>query len=394
MLRRVALDVVRARLGPNPIVAILGARQVGKTTLARQVAGSWAGPVTWFDLEDPRDRARFADPGLALRPLTGLVVIDEIQRQPDLFPLLRVLADRPGRPASFLILGSAAPELLRQGSESLAGRLALVRLEGLALTELPPSSLDQRWVRGGFPRSLLADHDAESQAWREDFIETFLERDLPQLGIDVAAPTMRRFFTMLAHSHGAPLNASALGRSLGVADTTVRRYVDHLEATYVVRVLPSWHVNVRKRQVKAPKVFIADTGLLHTLLGLGTRADVERHPVLGASWEGFAIEQIAARLGWNWRRFGFWATHGGAELDLLVDGRLGFEVKRTEAPRVTPSMRSALEALPLDELIVVHGGPAAFPLAERVRAVPLADLSSLDAYRSLGGPGATGAELD
>lgn len=365
---------IRMGLDESPIVAILGARQVGKTTLSRLVEASWEGPTHRFDLEDPADQARLTEPSLALRDLRGLVILDEVQRRPELFPLLRVLADRPDHPARFLLLGSASPELVQGVSESLAGRVRFVQLGGFTLGEVGVEHLDRLWIRGGFPRSFLADSEAASVRWRQDFIRTFLERDLPQLGIGIAATTMRRFWTMLAHHHGQVLNASALSRSFGVSDTTVRSYLDTLAHTFMVQVLQPWHENVGKRQVKRPKVYLTDSGLLHTLLGLDERVQVESHPSLGASWEGFAIQQIAATLDVPAERCFFWATHAGAELDLLVVSggqRRGFEVKRTDRPKVTRSMRSAWETLKLDRLDVVHAGEHSFPLAEGMRAVAL-----------------------
>jgi hypothetical protein len=357
-----------------PVVGLLGARQVGKTTLARTLASEVASPVTYFDLERPRDLARLADAELALSDLRGLVVIDEVQRRPDLFPLLRVLADRPGRPARFLVLGSASPDFLRQASESLAGRIAYRELTSLALDEVGPDRLHRLWRRGGFPRSFLARSERESSDWRESFIRTFLERDLPQLGVSIPAVTLRRFWTMLAHYHGQIWNASEFGRSFGVADTTVRRYVDLLAGTFVARILLPWHENIGKRVVKSPKVYIADSGLLHTLLGLDSQEAIESHPKVGASWEGFALRAATERLGVRHEECFFWATHAGAEIDLLVvrgRKRLGFEFKRTVAPRVTPSIRSALQDLRLDRVDVVHAGDQTFPLAPRVRAVAL-----------------------
>ncbi len=374
MLSRDQQEDIRRGLDENPVVAILGARQVGKTTLSRLEEASWEGATHRFDLEDPADQARLSEPSLALRDLRGLVILDEVQRQPELFPLLRVLADRPERPARFLLLGSASPELVQGVSETLAGRIHFVQLGGLSLGEVGPEHLDALWIRGGFPRSYLAPSEAASVRWRQDFIRTFLERDLPQLGIGVAATTMRRFWTMLAHHHGQVLNASALSRSFGVSDTTVRSYLDTLAHTFMVQILQPWHQNVGKRQVKRPKVYLADAGLLHTLLGLDARAQVESHPVLGASWEGFAIQQIVSTLDVPAERCFFWATHAGAELDLLVVSggrRRGFEVKRTDRPRVTRSMRSAWETLELDSLDVVHAGEHSFPLAEGMRAVAL-----------------------
>lgn len=359
-----------------PVVGLVGARQVGKSTLARQVAARRE-EATLFDLEDPTDLAALADPGLALRPLRGLVVLDEVQRLPGLFPLLRVLADRPGTPARFLVLGSASPALLRQGSESLAGRIAWYELGGFALHELGPASAETLWLRGGFPRSYLADDDAGSAEWRRHFISTFLERDLPALGVTIPAPTLGRFWTMLAHWHGQVLNSSELGRSLGVADTTIRRYLDLLASAFVVRALQPWHANVGKRQVKAPRVYLRDSGLLHGLLGLETAEQVLRHPKLGASWEGFAMDQVLALLDPRPEEVFFWRTHNGAELDLLVgpqSRRLGFEFKRTSTPSLTRSMRVALEDLGLERLVVVFPGERSFPLAERVEAVGLGRL--------------------
>lgn len=362
-----------------PAVTLLGPRQVGKTTLARELAVQWPGPVRHFDLEDPDDQARLADPAFVLRPLTGLVVLDEIQTRPDLFPLLRVLADRPALPARFLLLGSAAPELLRQVAETLAGRVAFHELDGLSLEEIAAAEsgsawLDERWLRGGFPRAWLAETLPESKAWREAFIRTYLERDLPQLGINLPALTLRRFWTMLAHYHGQPWNGSELARSLGVSDKTVSRYLDILEGTFMAFRLPPWHTNLGKREVKAAKVYLADTGILHSLLGIGGRDDLLAHPKCGASWEGLVLHELIRRSGAQRGETFFWGVHTGAELDLLIqrDGRrLGFEVKLTHSPRVTPSMRSARETLGLNHLYVMcHGEGKPWPLAEGISAVP------------------------
>lgn len=370
--RQADLQRIQALLTRFPVVGIVGARQIGKTTLARAITAGYEGEVSFLDLEDPAQLAQLTDPMLGLKDRVGLVVIDEVQRLPDLFTVLRVLADRPASPARFLVLGSASPELLRQGSESLAGRIIYHRLGGFSLADTGAEALDRLWLRGGFPRSYLAEDDATSGEWRRTFIETFLERDLPQLGIDVAAQTMRRFWTMLAHSHGQIWNASSLARSFGVSDTTVRRYVDHLTSALVVRQLEPWHENLKKRQVKAPKVFIADSGILHGLLGLHEFEDLMSHPVLGSSWEGFLLSEVANRLGARPEECHFWATHAGAELDLMVvrgRRRLGFEFKRTVAPRVTRSMRTALADLGLDRLEVIHAGDETFPLAGGIRAV-------------------------
>lgn len=372
--RRREADALAGLLTRHPVAALLGARQVGKTTLAEQVRKRYRGPATTFDLERPEDLARLSDPMLSLGRLRGLVVLDEIQHRPDLFPVLRVLADRPRRPARFLVLGSASPPLLRQGSESLAGRIAFQVLQGLSLEDVGAGRLERLWVRGGFPRSTLALSAAASAEWRREFIATFLARDLPQLGITIPSATLRRFWSMVAHYHGQVWNSSEIAGSFGVSDTTVRGYLDLLCATFVVRLLQPWHENLAKRQVKSPKVYLADSGLLHSLLGLETLHDLEGHPKLGASWEGFALEQVVRTIGARPEECFFWATHAGAELDLLVvrgRHRRGFEFKRSDAPSVTPSMRIALADLRLDRLDVIHAGGHTFPLADRIRAVSL-----------------------
>jgi predicted AAA+ superfamily ATPase len=371
------LEILQGLLQRHPVVAILGTRQVGKTTLARQFLEIHPGPATVFDLEDPADLARLDNPMLALRRLSGLVVFDEIQRRPELFPILRVLADRPDVPARFLVLGSAGPELLKQSSESLAGRIAYLELEGFTLNEVGEASLDQLWLRGGLPRSFLAGSDAASAEWRRNFVQTFLERDLVQLGIRIPSTTLRRFWTMIAHYHGQIWNNSELSRAFGVSDNTVARYLDVLTGALVVRQLLPWYENLQKRQVKSPKVYIADSGLLHILLGMETRFDLEGHPKVGASWEGFGLTEIVARLGARREECYFWATHGGAEIDLLVvrgRRRLGFEFKYTDAPSMTRSMHSALADLRLDRLDVVHAGQHTYPLAENVRALALSQV--------------------
>jgi len=363
------------RLDLNPIVAILGARQVGKTTLARQIGELQLDTVTHFDLEKPSDLARLEDPQLALEPLKGLVILDEIQRLPNLFPLLRVLADRPDQPARFLVLGSASPQLLRQSSESLAGRISYYELPGFSLSEVGTARDENLWVRGGFPRSFLASDDPTSDLWRQDFILTYLERDLPGLGINLPAGLLRRFWTMLAHSHGQLWNGSRLGSGLGVAHTTARSYLDILRDTFMVRLLPPYLANTGKRQVKAPKVYLRDTGLLHSLLGIRDFVELTSHPVVGSSWESFALEQVIRSIGADDRHCFFWAVHTGAEIDLVVEdgpNLLGFEFKRTLAPKVTRSMHSAMETLGLAKLTVVYPGENDFPLAESMIVKPLA----------------------
>ncbi len=372
MLKRPQLlDRLRAALRTSPAVALLGPRQCGKTTLARQLAGS--SKSTYFDLENPVDLARLSEPMTALESLRGLIVIDEVQRHPDLFPILRVLSDRKPIRARFLILGSASPELLRQSSESLAGRMAIVEMAGFTLEELNRPDLNRLWLRGGFPRSFLARTEAVSTAWREDFIRTFLERDLAQLGVQVPAGTMRRFWTMTAHYSGGIWNSSEIGRSLGEAHTTVRRHLDVLSSALVVRVLEPWYANVGKRLVKSPKVYIRDSGLLHTLLGIGDRRQLDGHPVVGGSWEGFVIEQLLAHL--PKAKAYYWRTQAGAELDLLLflkGRRIGIEIKRNDAPKTTPSMVSALQDLDLHRLLVVYPGSVRYALGPKVGVMSLA----------------------
>jgi predicted AAA+ superfamily ATPase len=356
------------------VVAVVGPRQSGKTTLAGQVVPS--GSTNYLDLEDPVSLARLDDPMTALARLKGLVVIDEVQRRPDLFPVLRVLADRRPLPARFLILGSASPGLLRQSSESLAGRLEVVTLPGFSLAEVGLAAVDRHWLRGGFPLSFLARSAADSAAWRREFIGTFLERDLPQLGVRIPAVAMLRFWTMVAHYHANVWNAAEPARSLGVSEPTVRRYLDLLSGLFMVRQLQPWHENIGKRQVKSPKVYLRDSGLLHQLLGIRAEGELLAHPKCGASWEGYAVEETLKAVEPD--EAYFWATHSGAELDLLIfkEGRrLGVEVKRTDAPRLTPSMRAALEDLRLEQLIVLYPGTTAYELAAGVTAVPLSRLA-------------------
>lgn len=371
--RKTDIKLVQVALKRSRVVALLGPRQCGKTTLARQFMP--ADSLNYFDLEDPQSLARLTEPDTALRPLKGLVVIDEIQRRPDLFPLLRVLADRKPLPARFLILGSASPNLLRQSSETLAGRLETVPLEGFRLADLGAAAQIRQWLRGGFPLSFTARTEADSVAWRRQFLQTFLERDLPQLGVTIPAVALRRFWHMLAHYHGQIWNAAELARALAVNESTVRRYLDLMTGVFMVRQLPPWFENLGKRQVKAPKVYLRDSGLLHTLLGIANQRDLEHHPKVGASWEGYAVEEVLKALRPD--ETYYWATHNGAEIDLVIfknGRRIGVECKRADAPTLTPSMRIALEDLKLDELHVVYPGQTRYALTRKVEVVPLAQL--------------------
>lgn len=376
--REAYLRQVNGLLRRHPVVGLIGARQVGKTTLAREIAKQ-AKASTFYDLEDPDDLARLTEPGLELRRHRGLIVLDEIQRRPELFAVLRVLADERPLRRRFLVLGSASPAILRQSSESLAGRVAYVEIAPFGLEELPVARWRRLWLRGGFPRSYLASSDATSFEWRRQFRQTFLERDLPMLSLPgtPAPATLGRYWTMLAQVHAELLNWSELGRSMGVSDASARRYADVLEGALMIRQLRPWHENIGKRQVKSPKLYVRDSGLLHLLLGVRGQSELETHPRLGASWEGFIIEQLHRALRAEPDELYFWRTEHGAELDLLfVRGqrRIGFEVKRSSAPTMTPSMHRALEDLKLDRLFVVYPGAQRFPLGDRTEAVPWTEL--------------------
>ena len=360
----------------HPVTALLGPRQCGKTTLARLIAEQE--PSTVFDLENPVDIQRLSAPMQALKDLSGLVIIDEVQRKPELFELLRVLVDRSGQNARFLLLGSASPHLVKGVSESLAGRIGFVDLTGFQLWEVGAQHRDRLWIRGGLPIAFLADSEPDSIQWRESFIRTFLERDIPQLGITIAAETLRRFWTMVAHYHGQVWNAAEFARSLGTAENTARRYLDILAGAYMVRVLPPWFENLKKRQVKAPKIYIRDSGLVHSLLQVSTLADLQGHPKIGASWEGFALEHIIHVF--RTRDAYFWATHAGAELDLMVTiagKRHGFEFKYTDAPGRKRSMHIAIEDLGLEHLWVIYPGDQKYALDDKITAIPLEEIPQL-----------------
>jgi len=364
---------IQDALRRNRVVSLLGPRQCGKTTLARQILA--ADSLAYFDLENPRHLERLTNPMATLEHLKGIVVIDEIQRRPELFPILRVLADRTPLPARFLILGSASPALLRQSSESLAGRLEQVLMSGLALGEVGMSMWSQHWLRGGYPLSFLADDDEDSDRWRRNFILTFLERDIPQYGFSIPATTLLRFWTMVAHYHGQIWNYAEPARSLNLSETTIRRYLDLLSDLFMLRQLPPWHANLKKRQVKSPKVYLRDTGLLHHLLGIQSEQQLLSHPKCGASWEGYAIEETLRSVEPD--EAYFWATHQGAEIDLVMikQGRmLGVECKRMDAPKMTPSLRIAMDDLKLERIAVVYPGPDRYFITDRIEAVPLAEV--------------------
>ena len=371
--RPALLASLRTALARSPVVVLTGPRQSGKTTLARQLLS--ASSLNYFDLEDAVSLARLEEPKTALGGLRDLVVIDEVQRRPDLFPILRTLVDRQDSPARFLILGSASGDLVRQSSESLAGRLERVTIGGLSLGELGAGAAGTLWLRGGFPRSYLARVEVDSLEWRRQFIQTLLERDFPQWGVRVPAAALRRFWTMLAHFHGQAWNAATPAQALGVSPSTCRRYLDLLTDALMIRQLAPWHANLGKRQIKSPKIYVRDSGLLHQLLGLATEKDVLSHPKCGASWEGFVIEQVLATEPHD--EACFWGTHQGAEIDLMLrrgDRLFGIECKRADAPRMTPSIRVALEDLGLERVAVVYPGDRRYPLADKVEAVPLSAL--------------------
>lgn len=359
----------------SPVVALLGPRQTGKTTLARQIVSSDS--ENYFDLEDPMGLARLDQPKGALEALTKTIVIDEIQRKSDLFPILRVLADRRPLKARFLILGSASPELLRNSSETLAGRLETIHVSGFSLREVGSAKLERHWLRGGFPLSFLARTDADSLAWRKNFVQTILERDLPMLGSQFPAPMLFRLWSMLSHYHGQTWNGAEIARSLDVSEPTVRRYVEFLEGLYLVRQLKPWHSNLGKRLVKSPKIYIRDTGILHYFFGIANWRHLLLHPKMGASWEGYVIEEILKMVPHD-DAF-FWATHNRAEIDLVLlrKGKLvGFECKRTDAPKITPSIRNAMNDLGLKEVFIISGGERITSLEKGITVVPIQLLST------------------
>lgn len=369
ILRNRYHGAVHRALSRNPMVALIGPRQCGKTTLARQFLEDGAA-THYFDLEDPSVAEALQDSMSTLAPLQGLIIIDEAQRQPGIFPVLRVLADRPEQAAQFLILGSASPDLTRQASESLAGRVEIIEMSGFGLSEVARTEQHQLWMRGGFPRSFLAHDEAASYEWRRQFIRTFVERDIAQLGFRIASTAISRFWTMLSHYHGQIWNGSEIAASLGVNPQTARNYLDALEQTFMVRRLVPWYVNVGKRLVKSPKIYLRDSGLLHTLQGIRDMDALISHPKLGASWEGFALEVLLQNYAGE--EAYFYAIHSGSELDLYFpNAGVGFEIKRQDAPKRTRSMDIALKDLKLKQLYVVYPGERAYALSEQIHALPL-----------------------
>ncbi len=379
-IRKKALAELKRKLNSNPIVGIVGSRQCGKTTLAHQFTKTKPKKnITFFDLEDPRDLDRLKNPMLALEELEGIVVIDEIQYRPELFPILRVLADRK-KNTKFIILGSVSPDLIKNSSESLAGRISFLELSGFATDIIREKDLKKLWVRGGYPRSFLAKNETASFEWRLDFIKTYLEKDIPNLGIQIPARTLRRFWQMLSHYHGQLLNASELGKSFGAADTTIKRYLDILSGTFLIRQLQPWFYNTKKRLIKSPKIYFRDSGLLHALSNIQDYSQLEVHPKLGASWEGFALEQTIQHLNLSEADTYFWGVHTGAELDLVFQksGKMwGVEVKYKDAPTKTKSMMSAIGELSLEHLWVVYPGPKNYPIDKKITAVSLGNLNKM-----------------
>lgn len=368
--------LLNTALARSPVVLLVGARQTGKTTMARSILAS--SDEAYFDLEDPRDLARLDEPMLALEHLRGVVVIDEVQRRPDLFPVLRVLADRKPSPATFLVLGSASPAALRQAAESLTGRIEILELGGLSISDVGPDRFDELWLRGGFPRSFLAADNETSSRWRTNYIRTLTARDLPGFGVGLPPATIERFLALVAHAHGQLWNSAEPARALGIAETTVRKYLDVLADVMLVRVLRPWHENLAKRQVRSPKVYFRDSGLAHTLLGIDDRAGLLRHPRVGATWEGAIMEECIRRADPAMTPY-FWRTSNGAELDLLLvrgEQRIGIEIKRADAPRITPSMRAALTDLHLDGLTVYYPGHRGYALSDQIDVVPIAELGT------------------
>lgn len=366
MINRTLLDKIIDSFEVAPICVLLGPRQCGKTTLAKTCAERFGKQgVHFFDLEDPVNLARLDNPKIAFEPLSGLIIIDEIQLRPDLFPVLRVIVDNTDK--HFLILGSASQQLIRQSSESLAGRINYLEMTPFSLKET--DNTKTLWQRGGFPKSYLASSERISNSWRKSYIRTFLEKDIASFGFDIPPQVMRRFWYMIAHYHGQLFNASEISRSIEVTNKTASRYLDILAGTFMIRRLNPWFENISKRQIKAPKVYFRDSGLLHTLLGIETIEQLYSHPKLGISWEGFAMEEVIRSLEVDNEDCYFWSTQSGAELDLLVttnSKKVGFEFKFTDSPKITKSMNIAFQDLKLDKLIVIVPHEVEFPLADNI----------------------------
>ena len=373
---------IKDGLKRSRIIALVGPRQCGKTTLAREFVS--IDSLNYFDLEDPSSLVRLEEPMTGLKDLTGIIVIDEIQRRPDLFPILRVLADRTPLPAKFLILGSSSPDLIQRSTESLAGRIEIIEMKGFSLNEIGFENQQKHWLRGGFPRSYLAPSDADSATWRKNFIKTVSERDIMLLGYSIPSTTILRFWTMLAHYHGQVWNAAEPARSLGISESSVRRYLDLLSDIFMVRQLQPWHANIKKRQVKSPKIYFRDSGLLHQLLGLKTNKNLFENPKCGASWEGYVLEEVIQV--YKPDEVHFWATHNNAEIDLLLtknDRTIGVECKRSDAPKITPSMRIALDDLKLSKIFVIYPGGKSYPLSDEIQVVALKDRMLFFDYKNV-----------
>jgi len=379
--RKKYLDLIKEKLSYLPAVAILGPRQCGKTTLAKQFANKIKNKeVHFFDLEDPNDLRRLENPSISFEDLNGYIVIDEIQRKPELFPILRVLIDKKEKDTKFILLGSASRDVLEKSSETLAGRIGYIELGGFSVSLVPNKDLKKLWLRGGFPRSFLAKDDKLSYAWREDFISTFLERDISNLGIRIPPNTLRRFWTMISHYHGQHFNASEIGSSFGIADTTARHYLDILVSTFLIREIKPWHYNTKKRLVRSPKIIFRDSGLFHCLSNIKTQQELNTHPKLGASWEAFALEQCIESLNLKSDEVFFWSVHQQADLDLIfqLDGQLyGIEVKYNEAPGITKSMQLALSELDLKQILLIYPGKKSYKLSEKIQVVSIDEVGSL-----------------
>lgn len=380
MKRNEYLEKIKDEFKVNPIVALLGPRQCGKTTLSEQYTKTLKEEFHKFDLEDPEDLAALENPKVLFNELKGTIILDEIQRKPDLFPFLRTLVDKEKRKRKILILGSASKELIQQSSESLAGRISYLELTPFSLNEISKKDRSKLWQQGGFPLSFLAQSEKESYRWRKSYISTFLERDIPNLGIKIPARTMRRFWQMIAHYQGQVVNYSELGRSFGASDKTIRNYLDILTETFMIRQLSPWYENIKKRQVKRPKIYFRDSGIFHSMHSIENKRALLSHPKLGASWEGFALEQVIQHFDLESEEAYFWSVHEQGELDLFFQKngkRVGVEFKYTSSPELTPSMKYSIENLRLDQLFCIHSGEKKFALAENVVATSLGKVSEI-----------------